>query len=42
MPKPYPAEFRQDVIAIARKREASLPPIPNTQPFGSGRHALHS
>ena len=27
MPKPYPAEFRQDVVAIARKREASFKQI---------------
>ena len=27
MPKPYPAEFRQDVVAIARKREASFAQI---------------
>jgi hypothetical protein len=24
MPKPYPAEFRRDVVAIARKRGKSL------------------
>ena len=24
MPKPYPPEFRRDVVAVARKREASL------------------
>ena len=24
MPKPYPAEFRRDVIAVARKSEASV------------------
>ncbi|GAB4079954.1 hypothetical protein GCM10028783_09020 [Modestobacter muralis] len=24
MPKPYPAEFRRDVIAVARKGEASV------------------
>ncbi len=27
MPKSYPAEFRQDVVAIARKREASFKQI---------------
>ena len=24
MPKPYPEEFRRDVVAVARKREAPL------------------
>jgi transposase len=24
MPKPYPPEFREDVVRVARKREASL------------------
>ncbi|GAA2363500.1 transposase [Saccharopolyspora halophila] len=24
MPKPYPQEFRDDVVAVARRREASL------------------
>ena len=24
MPKPYPPEFRRDVVAVARKHEASL------------------
>ena len=27
MPKPFPEEFRRDVIAIARKREAPLTQI---------------
>jgi transposase len=27
MPKPYPAEFRRDVVAVARKHEAPLKQI---------------
>jgi hypothetical protein len=27
MPKPYPEEFRRDVVAVARKREAPLEQI---------------
>lgn len=27
MPKPYPKEFRDDVVAVARKREVSLKQI---------------
>ena len=27
MPKPYPEEFRRDVVAVARKREAPLSQI---------------
>ena len=27
MPKPYPIEFRRDIVAVARKREASLSQI---------------
>jgi transposase len=27
MPKPYPAEFRQDVVRVARKREVPLTQI---------------
>ncbi len=27
MPKPYPEEFRRDVVAVARKGEAPLPRI---------------
>jgi transposase-like protein len=27
MPKPYPAEFREDVVRVARKREAPLAQI---------------
>jgi len=29
MPKPYPPEFRRDVVAVARKHEAPLSQIGN-------------
>ncbi len=40
MPKPYPAEFRQDVVAIARKREASFKQI--AKDFGISESCVQS
>jgi transposase len=40
MPKPYPAEFRRDVVAVARKREASLSQI--AKDFGISDASLHN
>lgn len=39
MPKPFPAEFRADVIAVARKGEAPLRQI--AQDFGISEACLH-
>ena len=39
MPKAFPAEFRADVVAIARKREASMRQI--AQDFGISESCLH-
>jgi transposase len=39
MPKPFPAEFRRDVIAVARKGEAPLSQIPKS--FGICESCLH-
>ena len=39
MPKPYPAEFRDDVVAVARKREAPLKQI--AKDFGVHEMTLH-
>jgi transposase len=33
MPTPYPAEFRPDVVAVARKHEAPLAQIAKTSAF---------
>jgi transposase len=33
MPKPFPAEFRRDVVAVARKHEAPI--SQNAKDFGS-------
>lgn len=40
MPKPFPAEFRPDVVAIARKHEAPIPQIAND--FGISEATLHN
>lgn len=39
MPKPFPAQFRADVIAVARKGEAPLRQIAND--FGISEACLH-
>lgn len=39
MPKPFPAEFRADVIAVARKGEAPLRQI--AKGFGISEACLH-
>jgi transposase len=39
MPKAFPAEFRRDVVAVARKREAPLTQI--AQDFGISVATLH-
>ena len=39
MPKPYPAEFRRDVIAVARKSEASVAQV--AKDFGISESCLH-
>lgn len=39
MPKPFPAEFRRDVIAVARKGEAPLRQI--AKDFGISEGCLH-
>jgi len=38
MPKPYPLEFRRDVVAVARKREESLAQI--AKDFGISEQTL--
>jgi transposase-like protein len=38
VPKPYPAEFRRDVVAVARKHEAPLAQIA----FGISEATLHN
>lgn len=40
MPKPYPAEFRADVVAVARKGEAPLTQI--AKDFGISEGCLHN
>ncbi len=39
MPKPYPQEFRDDVVAVARKGEAALTQI--AKDFGISEGCLH-
>lgn len=39
MPKAFPLEFRRDVVAVARKREAPLSQI--TKDFGISEACLH-
>lgn len=39
MPKAFPPEFRRDVVAVARKREASLAQI--AKDFGISESCLH-
>lgn len=39
MPKPFPAEFRRDVVAVARKREASMAQI--ARDFGISESCLN-
>ncbi len=39
MPKAFPLEFRRDVVAVARKREASLTQI--AKDFGISEACLH-
>ena len=40
MPKPFPEEFRRDVVAVARKREAPLFQI--AKDFGGSEATLHN
>ncbi|WP_222429341.1 hypothetical protein [Saccharopolyspora dendranthemae] len=40
MPKPYPQEFRDDVVAVARRREASLTQVASDAPSQVGLHDL--
>jgi len=40
MPKPYPGEFRRDVVAVARKGEAPLSRI--AKDFGISEATLHN
>lgn len=40
MPKPYPEEFRRDVVAVARKHEAPLSQI--ARDFGTSEATLHN
>ena len=40
MSKPYPVEFRRDVVAVARKREAPLSQI--AKDFGDSDACLHN
>lgn len=40
MPKPYPAEFRRDVVAVARKHEAPLAQI--AKDFGISEATLRN
>ena len=40
MPKPYPIELRRDIVAVARKREASLSQI--AKDFGISEACLHN
>ena len=39
MPKPYPIEFRRDVVAVARKGEAPVAQI--AKDFGISESCLH-
>jgi transposase len=39
MPKPFPAEFRRDVVAVARKGEAPIVQI--AKDFGISESCLH-
>jgi transposase len=39
MPKPFPAEFRRDVVAVARKREAPIRQI--AKDFGISESCLN-
>ena len=40
MPKPFPAEFRRDVVAVARKHEAPISQI--AKDFGISEATLHN
>ena len=40
MPKPYPVELRRDIVAVARKRDASLSQI--AKDFGISDACLHN
>ena len=40
MPKPYPAEFRRDVVAVARRNEAPISQI--AKDFGISDASLHN
>lgn len=40
MSKPYPVEFRHDVVAVARKHESPLAQV--AKDFGSSRATLHN
>ncbi len=40
MPRPYPAEFRRDVVAVSRKYEVALAQI--AKDFGISEVTLHN
>lgn len=40
MPKPFPAEFRRDVVSVARKHEAPIAQI--ARDFGISEATLHN
>jgi len=40
MPKPYPKEFRDDVVAVARKRQAPIGQV--AKDFGISEGCLHN
>lgn len=40
MPKPFPVEFRRDVVAVARKQEAPISQI--AKDFGISEATLHN
>jgi transposase-like protein len=39
MPKPFPIEFRNDVVAVARRGEAPIPQV--AKDFGISESCLH-
>ena len=41
MPKPYPIEFRQDVVRVARNREPGVTLEQIAADFGAGQPLLH-
>lgn len=42
MPKPYPKEFREDVVAVARRREASVTIRQIARDFGISEACLQN